>query len=65
MKFELQNPLPLISINAVGIGIDLTYGTALRNPSATESAPRYDHLLTCTVNFIVGRYMKSWTVKSG
>lgn len=51
----LHNPLPILSLNLLGLGLDLTYGVAREDEKNIAS-------LTLCVNFVFGQYLKHWNL---
>lgn len=58
MLLILHNPLPLISLNFLGLGFDLVYGIDYDYDKEKGVAS-----LTLCINFIFGQYLKTWILK--
>lgn len=54
MALTIINPVPVLSVNFLGIGIDVTWGIT-GEPGIEKPT------VTLAINFILGQYLKSWT----
>lgn len=57
MNIQLNNPLTLLSINILGIGIDVTFDRTKEN---AELPP--ENSITLFVNCPIGKWSHSWSV---
>lgn len=57
MNIQLNNPLTLLSVNVLGIGIDVTFDRTKEN---AEAPP--ENSITLFVNCPIGKWSHSWSV---
>jgi len=55
MKIELNNPLPLISVQLLGIGLEVTYYTD--SPDTSQPPNR---MMALDINFVIGSKGFTW-----